>query len=88
MKNSTVGNPRFPITRAIVTFVLLFVFAIPWWWRFLPEMGERTVLGAPLWFVTAAVGSLLISVVSARFLSVAWDCVSEDRSEPEGSSHE
>ena len=30
-------------------------------------------MGAPLWFVTSIVGSLIVSAVSARYLAIAWD---------------
>lgn len=63
---------KFPVGFSIATFALLFTFAIPWWWQYFPQQGSRVVFGAPLWFVTAAFGSLLISIVTVRALSVAW----------------
>jgi hypothetical protein len=67
------NSKQLRIGRAAALFVFLFVVAIPWWWRFLPEIGSRVVMGAPLWFVTSIVGSLIVSAVSARYLAIAWD---------------
>lgn len=52
---------------------LLFLIAIPWWWQLLPNIGNRVVWGAPIWFITSVVGSLVISMACSRYLAVAWE---------------
>lgn len=73
------------MARAVILLVCLFVFAIPWWWQWLPAWGERVIWGAPFWFVTSVVGSLVISVVTARYLSAAWDGTDLDDDSAEAS---
>jgi len=74
----------FKSTRYVVCFVLLFAVAIPWWWQFAPETGNQLVLGAPLWFVTSIVGSLVISIVTAVLLVVAWNSVDSEEDDHRG----
>lgn len=72
MTDKSPSTPAFQIGPAILTLALLFLFSIPWWWQYFPDLGSRVVLGAPLWFVTSIAGSIAISVITARFLSAAW----------------
>jgi len=80
-RSTTPSKRKFRIGYSIASFVLLFIFAIPWWWQFFPELGSRVFLGAPMWFVTSAFGSLLVSIVTARSLAVAWDQMDGDSDE-------
>jgi hypothetical protein len=61
-----------------MVFILLFAVAIPWWWSWIPEIANATLLGAPIWFVSAIGGSLVISFVSMRYLSVAWASLDDE----------
>ncbi len=76
-------RPRkpFPALRIAAVFILLFTIAIPWWWRWLPNLGNQTLLGAPIWFVTAVVGSFLISAVTVKCLAIAWDALEDEEAE-------
>lgn len=84
----------FPTRVAAALFIGLFLFAIPWWWQFLPDLGDRVVVGAPLWFITSVAGSLAVSIVTAYFLSRAWQAIEDDPEDPSpetddgGPSHE
>lgn len=64
---------KFRPLRAIGVFAVLFVVAVPWWWNWFPELGRSLVFGAPLWAVTAVLGSFAISCVAAWSLQRAWD---------------
>ena len=68
----------FPTVRIAVMFALLFLLAIPWWWRWVPTIGNRTLWGAPIWFVTAVGGSLLVSIVTVKCLAIAWNALDEE----------
>ena len=80
------GKPTpssFRIVPAALTIVLLFLVAIPWWWQFVPQLGERVVFGAPVWFLSAVAGSVFTSIVTARFLQLAWDSLEQSLEEVE-----
>ena len=81
-------SPTFRIVPAALTFVLLFTVAIPWWWQFVPQLGERVILGAPVWFLSAVVGSFITSIVTARSLQRAWDWLEQSEEWDEESGHD
>ena len=88
MTDKSPSTPAFPIGPSILTLALLFLFAIPWWWQYFPEVGSRVVLGAPLWFVTSITGSITISVITARYLSTAWKLLDAAEAEPQNGDGE
>lgn len=76
-KNRSVPS-TFKVATPIFVFSTLIAFAIPWWWRFMPTLGERMLWGAPVWFVTSVVGSALLSLATATYLSLAWQKLDVD----------
>ena len=52
-----------------VTYVLLFVVAVPWYWG---EGGSKPVLGMPLWAVVSIGVSFLISCLTAWAALRTW----------------
>ena len=74
-----VGSTR-SMTR-ISIFAALFAVAIPWYWRWFPELAEYLVVGLPTWFVVAVVGSLAISIYTAWNFRKPWPMESTDSDE-------
>ena len=65
----------------ISIFAALFAVAIPWYWRWFPELAEYLVVGLPAWFVVAVVGSLAISIYTAWNFRKPWPMESTDSDE-------
>ena len=78
MEKPSSSTSSLSILPSATVLVGLFIFAIPWWWGFFPALGGKVILGAPLWFITSVAGSILVSISTARFLSLAWGQFSED----------
>ena len=78
MQASRQPKRRFQPRRTAIVLLAMFVVAVPWWWSWFPEQANVPILGAPLWFVTAIGGSLAISLMTARYLGVAWDALDDD----------
>ena len=68
MTDSKPKSSRLPMALA-VTYVLLFVIAVPWYWG---EGGSKPVLGMPLWAVVSIGVSFLISCLTAWAAFRAW----------------
>lgn len=56
----------------IGVFALLFAIAIPWYWRFLPELAIRIVMGVPFWVLVSLIGSVAISSFTAWTFYSSW----------------
>ena len=60
-----------------VTYVLLFVVAVPWYWG---EGGSKPVLGMPLWAVVSIGVSFLISPAWTAWAAFrTWPSDGDDR---------
>ena len=59
-------------------FVLLFAIAIPWYWRFFPNIATRIVGGVPCWVLVSLLGSLAISTFTAWTLYTRWPMDGEE----------
>ena len=55
----------------LVTYTLLFLVAIPWYWQYVPS-AERLVLGFPLWVAVSLIGAFGIAVQTALVLRQPW----------------
>ena len=83
MSKASPHTRKFNIPRAMLVFCALFGIAIPWWWRWFPELGASMVLGTPLWFSTSVAGSVVISVVTLRMLGAAWSDLEQQEADRE-----
>ena len=64
--------------RILLAYLALFSVAVPWYWQFLPIPQDALVLGMPAWAFGATIGSLAISLFSARVLLRPWPCEEAD----------
>lgn len=58
--------------RRALAFVFLFLFAVPWYWRYLGPLSERRIAGLPIWFVGTVAGSAAISALAAWCFHEPW----------------
>lgn len=58
-------------SRVWLTYTLLLLLAIPWYWRFLPQ-SMTIVLGLPAWVASALAFSAAISFYTAWLLRRPW----------------
>ena len=61
-----------------VTYLVLFLLSVPWYWTFLPQR-DLFWLGLPIWVVAAIAGSFTISLFTAWLLCRPWPNEREDR---------
>ncbi|MDA1050909.1 MAG: hypothetical protein O3C40_10580 [Planctomycetota bacterium] len=59
------------VTRIWISYGLLALVAIPWYWRWIP-IADALFCGLPVWVVSAIVGSALVSCYTAWLLSRPW----------------
>jgi hypothetical protein len=57
--------------RVWLTYLLLLLLAVPWYWAFLPG-ATRLLFGMPLWVVSALAGSLCVSCYTGWLLRRTW----------------
>jgi len=60
--------------RILLAYLVLFGFAVPWYWQFLPVSNTALILGMPVWAFGAVSGSLFISLFSGWILLRRWPC--------------
>lgn len=56
----------------LVGFPILFLLAIPWYWRFFPELSIRLVAGFPVWVLASIGFSALISTLVVIAVYALW----------------
>ncbi len=66
-------KPRMYLSwRIWLTYLLLLLVAVPWYWRLIPVSPEVLVLGVPPWVAMSIVASLGVSIFTATLLSRRW----------------
>ncbi|HCU86759.1 MAG TPA: hypothetical protein DGP39_04465 [Verrucomicrobiales bacterium] len=60
---------RWPI---VVTYLLLFAIAIPWYWSAFGEAATQPLLGLPRWVMVSILGSAGISVLTSWIILKHW----------------
>ena len=62
-------KPRWPI---VVTYLILFAIAIPWYWQWFGSAAIQPVFGLPRWVLVSILGSVGISVLTAWLIYKHW----------------
>ncbi|MBL68256.1 MAG: hypothetical protein CMO74_07375 [Verrucomicrobiales bacterium] len=62
-------KPRWPI---VVTYLILFAIAIPWYWQWFGAAATQPVLGLPRWVLVSILGSVGISLLTAWLILKHW----------------
>ena len=65
-----------------VTFVILSLIAVPWYWQFFPQLAMTRWLGMPSWVVGSVAASLCVSLFTAWLLRRPWPAEVESQEEP------
>jgi hypothetical protein len=58
--------------QRLLLFIVLFLIAVPWYWRVLGWSSTSIVVGVPVWFAVAVMGSITVSALAAWFLRTPW----------------
>ena len=72
--NGCMMGPR----RILLAYLVLFGFAVPWYWQYIPIDDEALMFGMPVWAFCATIGSLVISLFSGWILLRRWPCEETD----------
>jgi len=62
-------KPRWPI---VVTYLLLFAIAIPWYWTWFGDAATQPLLGLPRWVTVSILASACISLLTAWRILKHW----------------
>ena len=67
-----------PVWPLVVTYLLGFAIAIPWYWQ---EGYRETVLGQPRWVVDSIGASVFMSTLTAGVMVRRWPVEDEEEEE-------
>ena len=70
-----------PLWPVVVTYLIAFAIAVPWYWRWFGELGTQPVFGLPRWVVVSIAASIFISCLTAWVMLRHWP--GGDADEPE-----
>ena len=62
-------TPRWPI---VLTYLIAFAIAVPWYWGWFGNAGSEPVFGLPRWVVVSISASVFISCLTAWVMLRHW----------------